>query len=89
MAVSSIVAQDKHAPRVANCGNDLEELVADLMADELGMQQFEAQTHAVAMLDDLEAYGAVWDSWAYHNGNNDAGLASEQPPFNSFVILPL
>ncbi len=43
-------------------------LVAELMADD-DLTKLEATSQAVVLIDDLDAYAAVWNSWAQSFGN--------------------
>ena len=44
-------------------------LALELIEDNPFMQEFEATNHAAAMLDDLDAYAAAWDTHAAAMGN--------------------
>jgi hypothetical protein len=73
MAVPTILPQAAPAPaRTQPIYDEITELAHDLMADEPGMQLFEATTQAVYMLDELDGYAAAWDSLAFCAGNHNA-----------------
>jgi hypothetical protein len=73
MAVPAILPQAAPAPtHIPQDHDEITELAHDLMADEPGMQLFEATTQAVSMLDELDGYAAAWDSLAFCAGNDDA-----------------
>jgi hypothetical protein len=52
--------------------DEITQLAQDLMADEPGMQLFEARAPAAFLLDELEIYAALWDQLAFRAGNDDA-----------------
>lgn len=51
---------------------DLAALAHDLLLDEPSMKVFEARSHATELLDELDAYAASWDCWAFLAGNDAA-----------------
>jgi hypothetical protein len=70
MAVASVAHAASHA--CTSCtSDDFTALVAELITDE-HLTELEAQSQAVALLNDLDAYAAVWDSWAWSLGNTAA-----------------
>lgn len=72
MAVAS-VAYAASPSCTLSASDDFAALVADLITDE-HLTDLEAQSQAVALLDDLDTYVTVWDSWAWSFGNADASL---------------
>ncbi len=62
---------------VVESADPLLALADELMADD-GLTPLEAQSQALALLDDLDAYAAVWDAHAFASGNPIAPLPVTQ-----------
>ncbi len=63
---------DQGLKPIQHVHDEITELAHDLMADEPCMQIFEATTQAAFLLDELDAYTAGWDSFAFLAGNDAA-----------------
>ncbi len=66
-----LVVTPGHATLPITYDDGISELVIALR-DDNGLSPLEALCHAADMLDDLDAYAAVWDSMAFVAGNRTA-----------------